>query len=92
MISLVIDLSPVGRCRRHHIATITTSSVIMEARSHRLFGRKTLCSGFIEVVAALGTGVSVILPSLMIGIESENRRRAARDFWRIDRRRAVVRQ
>jgi hypothetical protein len=41
----------------------------MEARSHRRFGRKTLGSGFIEVIAALGTGVSVILPSLMIGID-----------------------
>jgi len=41
----------------------------MEARSHRRFGRKTLGAGFVEVVAALGTGVSVILPSLMIGID-----------------------
>gem|GEM_PF-5811777 len=41
----------------------------MEATPHRLFGRKTLGSGFVEVVAALGTGVSVIFPSLMIGID-----------------------
>ena len=41
----------------------------MEARSHRCFGHKTLGAGFVEVVAALGTGVSVILPSLMIGID-----------------------
>jgi hypothetical protein len=41
----------------------------MEATPHRLFGRKTLGAGFVEVVAALGTGVSVIFPSLMIGID-----------------------
>ena len=41
----------------------------MKARSHRRFGRKTLGGGFVEVVAALGTGVSVILPRLMIGID-----------------------
>ena len=40
----------------------------MEATLHRRFGRKTLGAGFVEVVAALGTGVSVIFPSLMIGI------------------------
>jgi hypothetical protein len=39
----------------------------MEATPHRRFGRKTLGAGFVEVVAALGMGVSVILPSLMIG-------------------------
>ncbi|MGB9649407.1 MAG: hypothetical protein WCB44_30495, partial [Stellaceae bacterium] len=33
------------------------------------FGRKTLGVGFVVVVAALGTGVSVIFPSLMIGID-----------------------
>lgn len=48
---------------------VVTSLVIMEARSHRRFGRKTLGAGFVEVVAALGTGVPVILPSLMIGID-----------------------
>ena len=41
----------------------------MEARSHRRFGRKTLGAGFVDVVAALGPGVAVILPSLMIGID-----------------------
>jgi hypothetical protein len=41
----------------------------MEATPHRRFGRETLGAGFVEVVAALGTGVSVILPSLMIGID-----------------------
>src|SRR6266851_1786575 len=35
----------------------------------RLFGRKTLRVGLAEVVAALGTGCSVIFPSLMIGID-----------------------
>ena len=37
--------------------------------SHRRFGRQTLGAGFAKVVAALGTGVSVILPSLMMGID-----------------------
>jgi hypothetical protein len=41
----------------------------MEATPHRRFGRKTLGAGFVEVVAALGTGVSVIFPSLMIGVD-----------------------
>jgi hypothetical protein len=41
----------------------------MEATPHRLFGRKTLGAGLVEVVAALSTGVSVILPSLMIGVD-----------------------
>ena len=41
----------------------------MEATPHRLFGRKTLGAGFVDVVAALGTGVSKILPSLMIGVD-----------------------
>jgi hypothetical protein len=31
----------------------------MEALSHRGFGRKTLGAGFIDVVAALGSGVPV---------------------------------
>ena len=31
--------------------------------------RKTLGTRFVEIVAVLGTGVSVILPSLMIGID-----------------------
>jgi hypothetical protein len=43
--------------------------IICKASAHRRFGRKTLGAGFVEVVAALGTGVSVILPSLMIGID-----------------------
>jgi hypothetical protein len=43
--------------------------VIREAIPHRLFGRKTLCVGLVEIVAALGTGFSVIFPSLMIGID-----------------------
>jgi len=40
-----------------------------EAIPHRLLGRETLGASFVEVVAVLGTGVSVILPSLMIGID-----------------------
>ena len=41
----------------------------MEATPHRRFGRKTLGAGFVDVVAALGPGVSMILPSLMMGID-----------------------
>ena len=37
--------------------------------SHRRFGRQTLGAGFAKVVAALGTSVSVILPSLLMGID-----------------------
>jgi len=40
-----------------------------ETIPHRLFGRKTLRVGLAEVVAALGTGCSIIFPSLMIGID-----------------------
>src|ERR1700719_3475984 len=40
-----------------------------QRRWRRRVGRKTLGADFVEVVAALGTGVSVILPSLMIGID-----------------------
>ena len=40
-----------------------------EAIPHRLLGRETLGASFVEVVAVLGTGVSVILPSLLIGID-----------------------
>jgi hypothetical protein len=36
---------------------------------HRLLGREPFSASFVEVVAALGSGVSVILPSLMIGID-----------------------
>jgi hypothetical protein len=43
--------------------------IIRKAALHRLSGRETLGTNFVEVVAILGTGVSVILPSLMIGID-----------------------
>jgi hypothetical protein len=43
--------------------------IIRKAILHRRFGRKTLGTRFVEIVAVLGTGVSVILPSLMIGID-----------------------
>jgi hypothetical protein len=42
---------------------------IRKATPHRLLGRETLGASFVEVVAALGSGVSVILPSLMIDID-----------------------
>ena len=37
--------------------------IIRKAIPHRRFSRETLGAGFAEAVAALGTGVSVILPS-----------------------------
>jgi hypothetical protein len=44
--------------------------IVREAIPHRLFGRKIHRVGLAEVVfAALGTGCSVIFPSLMIGID-----------------------
>jgi hypothetical protein len=43
--------------------------MIQEAIPHRGFGRKTLGAGFVDDVAALGFGVSVIFPSLMMGID-----------------------
>ena len=43
--------------------------IIQKATPHRLLGRETLGASFVEVVAALGAGLSVILPSLMIGID-----------------------
>jgi hypothetical protein len=43
--------------------------IIRKTLSHRRFGHKTFGAGFAEVIAALGTGVSVILSSLMIGID-----------------------
>jgi hypothetical protein len=51
--------------------------IIQEAIPHRGFGRKILSAGFVDDVAALGAGVSVIFPSLMMdvdqGIVSERR-------------------
>lgn len=43
--------------------------IIREAIPHRLFGRKALCVGLAKIVATLGTGFSVIFPSLMIRID-----------------------
>ena len=43
--------------------------IIRKATPHRLLGRETLGASFVEVIAALGSGVSVILPCLMIGID-----------------------
>jgi hypothetical protein len=43
--------------------------IIREAIPHRFFGRKTLCAGLYQVVAALGNGSSVIFSSLMVGID-----------------------
>ena len=43
--------------------------IIREAIPHRLFGRKTFRAGLADIVATLGTGFSVILPNLMMGID-----------------------
>src|ERR1700732_3172887 len=51
------------------VPRLVAALIIRKAPAHRRFGRKTLGTDFVEVVAALGTGVSVILPSLMIGID-----------------------
>jgi hypothetical protein len=45
------------------------AQIIRKAIPHRPLGRETLGASFVEVVAALGSGVSVIFPSLMIGID-----------------------
>jgi hypothetical protein len=51
------------------IPQLVPTLIIREAIPHRLFGRETLCVGLAEIVAAFGTGFSVIFPSLMIGID-----------------------
>jgi hypothetical protein len=47
------------------IPQLVAALIIGETIPHRLFGRKTLCVGLAEIVAALGAGFSVIFPSLM---------------------------
>jgi hypothetical protein len=51
------------------IPQLVAALIIREAIPHRLLGRKTLCVSLAEIIAALGTGFSVIFPSLMIGID-----------------------
>src|ERR1700757_106613 len=51
------------------IPQLVAALIIREAIPHRLLGHKTLCVGLAEIVAALGTGFSVIFPSLMVGID-----------------------
>ena len=51
------------------VPRLVAALIIRKAPAHRRFGHKTLGADFVEVVAALGTGVSVILPSLMIGVD-----------------------
>ena len=53
----------------HGYRCLVAALIIHKALPHRRFGRKTLGARFVDVVAALGAGVSVILPSLMIGID-----------------------
>ena len=51
------------------VPCLVAALIIREAILHRLLGREPLGASFFEVVATLGTGVSVILPRLMIGID-----------------------
>jgi hypothetical protein len=51
------------------IPQLVAASIIREAIPHRLFGRKTFRVRLAEVIAALGTGFSVIFPSLMVHID-----------------------
>jgi hypothetical protein len=48
---------------------LVAALIIREAIPHRIFSRKTPCVRLVEIVTALGTGFSVIFPSLMIGID-----------------------
>ena len=51
------------------VPELVAASVIREPISHRLFGRERLRVGFAEVVATLGPSGSMIISSLMIGID-----------------------
>jgi hypothetical protein len=51
------------------IPLFVAEEVIRKAVSHRHFGRETLGEGFADVVTALGLGISVVLPSLMMGVD-----------------------
>src|ERR1700720_3644894 len=69
--ALYARLGPMGTGEQtgSRIAELVAALIIREAILHRLFGRKTLCIGLADIVAALGTGFCVIFPSLMIGID-----------------------
>ena len=56
------------------VPCLVAALIIRKAALHRLSGRETLGTSFVEVVAVLGTGVSVILPDDRH--RSRNRRRA----------------
>jgi hypothetical protein len=58
-----------GKQAGSRIPQLVAALIIREAIPHRLLGRETLCVGLAEIVAALGTGFSVIFPSLMVGID-----------------------
>jgi hypothetical protein len=64
-----IETMGTGEQTGSRIAYLVAALIIRESILHRLFGRKTLCIGLAEIVAALGTGFCVIFPSLMIGID-----------------------
>ena len=44
------------------VSQLVAALIIQETLPHRGFGRKTLGAGFVDDVAALGAGVSVIFP------------------------------
>jgi hypothetical protein len=44
------------------VSQLVAALIIQEAIAYRGFGRETLGIGFVDDVAALGTGVSVIFP------------------------------
>src|SRR5690242_12226617 len=60
---------PTGRQAGSGVPELVATLIIRKATLHCLLGLETLGASFVEVVAALGTGVSVIFPSLMIGID-----------------------
>src|SRR6266478_7023853 len=64
-----IETMGTGEQAGARLPQLVAALIIREAIPHRLFGRKTLCIGLAQIAAVLGTGVSVILPSLMIGID-----------------------
>jgi hypothetical protein len=59
----------VTRARLFRVPHFVAGSIVREAISHRLFGRKCLPVGFAEVVATLSLSCSEIIRSLMISID-----------------------
>ena len=59
----------VTRARLFRVPHFVAGSIVREAISHRLFGRKCLPVGFAEVVATLSLSCPEIIRSLMISID-----------------------